>query len=271
MQHKEIELQGQRIAYYESDGKGVPILFLHGNSMSSLAFARQFASPLGKKHRLVALDLPGHGRSAPAQNPKATYTVPGYAEIVADFVKTLALDRAVLVGWSLGGHILLEASEQLQNTPGLMLFGTPPVGKPMAAEAFHPHPAMGLVFTRDLSAAEAEAVATAFINPGSEIPPFFPEDIQRTDGRAREALGISVWEGRYTDELKVVANLKKPLAMVHGPNDPLINLSYLKGIHLPTLWRDEIQIILEAGHTPQWEQPEQFNRLLMEFVEDCNR
>lgn len=270
MQHKEIELQGQRIAYYESEGKGAGILFLHGNSMSSLAFARQFDSPLGKQYRLVALDLPGHGRSAPAQQPKATYTLSGYAEIIAAFVKALALDRAVLVGWSLGGHILLEASEQLQQSVGVMIFGTPPVGKPMAAEAFLPHPAMGLVFTDDLSPAQSVSVAAAFIYPGSAIPPFFPEDIQRTDGRARETLGISVGEGCYADELKIVADLKQPLAMVHGPNDSLINLSYLKGLTMPTLWRGEIQMITGAGHTPQWEEAEQFNCLLREFVEDCN-
>ncbi|MFA6498439.1 MAG: alpha/beta hydrolase [Desulfurivibrionaceae bacterium] len=271
MQHKELEINGQRVAYYESDGKGSPVLFIHGNSLSSLSFARQLASPLGKNHRLVALDLPGHGRSAPAQDPRVTYTVPGYAKIVAGFAKALALDRAVLVGWSLGGHVLLEASEQLQNSPGLMLFGTPPVGKPMAAEAFLPCPTMGLMFTSELSTLEAEAATAEFFKPGSEIPPFFPEDILRTDGRAREALGISIGEGRYADEVKIVTNLKKPLAMVHGIKDPLVNLSYLKGINMPTLWRGEIQIIPDAGHTPQWEQPEQFNRLLMEFVGDCGQ
>lgn len=271
MRHKEIEVQGQRVAYSESNGTGSPVLLLHGNSLSSLAFARQFASPLGKEYRLVALDLPGHGRSAPAHDPRTTCTLPGYAEIVAAFVKALALDRAVLVGWSLGGHVLLEASGQLQNSPGLMLFGTPPVGKPMAGEAFLPHPAMGLVFTSDLSAAEAEMVTAAFFKPGSEIPPFFSEDIQRTDGRAREALRISIGEGRYADEVKIVATLKKPLAIVHGAEDPLINLSYIKGITMPTLWRGEIQMIPGAGHTPQWEQPESFNRLLRKFIEDCNR
>jgi pimeloyl-ACP methyl ester carboxylesterase len=39
---------------------------------------------------------------------------------------------------------------------------------------------------------------------------------------------------------------------------------------MPNLWRGEIQVITGAGHTPQWEQPESFNRLLREFIEDCN-
>lgn len=271
MEHKEITIRGQRIAYYESGGNGSPVLFIHGNSMSGLSFARQLASPLGTKYHLVALDLPGHGRSAPAQNPRATCTLPGYAEIVSGFAKALALDRAVLAGWSLGGHVLLEASGQLQNSPGLMLFGAPPVGKPMATEAFLPCPTMGLMFTSDLSAVEAEAATAEFFKPGSEIPPFFPNDILRTDGRAREALGISIGEGHYADEVKIVASLRKPLAMVHGEWEQVVNLSYLKGINIPTLWRGEIQSIPDAGHTPQWEQPEQFNRLLMEFVEDCDQ
>ena len=271
MNHKEVEVHGQRVAYYESEGKGQPVLFIHGNSMSSLSFARQLVSPFGEGSRLVALDLPGHGRSAPAQEPRTTYTVPGYAEIVTTFIKALALDRAVLVGWSLGGHILLEASGQLQNAPGFMLFGTPPVGKPMAADAFLPCPTMGLMFTSDLSAVEAEAATAEFFKPGSEVPAFFCDDMRRTDGRARDALGISTGERNYKDELAVVADLKKPLAIVHGESEQVVNLSYLRGINMSTLWRGEIQIIPGAGHTPQWEQPERFNRLLMEFVEDCGQ
>ena len=50
-------------------------------------------------------------------------------------------------------------------------------------------------------------------------------------------LGIRIGEGNYQDEVEVVANLKKPLAIVHGEKDGLASLSYLKGVNIPTLWR----------------------------------
>lgn len=270
MDQKEIEINGQRIAYYESRGKGQPILFVHGNSISGLSFERQFKSSLGKGYRLVALDLPGHGRSAPAKEPKFTCTLPAYADIVHEFVQSLDLGNAVLVGWSLGGHILLEVSGRLLDSAGLMIFGAPPVGKPIAAEAFIPHPLQPL-FKNAMKHEEVVALAAACVMPGNQIPAFFNEEIRKTDGKAREALGISIGDGNYSDEVKIVANLNKPLAVVHGEMDPFVNLSYIKGLNIPTLWRGEIQIISGAGHTPHWEQPERFNHLLTEFVGECRK
>ena len=267
MHSKEVVLDGQRLAYYESDGKGRPVLFLHGNSMSGLSFEKQFASSLGESCRLVALDLPGHGRSAPAQEPKSACTLPAYADIVHKFTQRLGLDDALLVGWSFGGHVLLEAMGQMQESAGLMIFGAPPIGKPLAADAFIPHPLMPLLFTSDLSREEAASLTAAFFMPDCRIPEFFYEDMRRTDGRAREALAISIGEGNYTDELRIVADLRKPLAIVHGENDPLVSLPYINELNIPTLWRREVQIIPDAGHTPHWERAERFNSLLTEFIQ----
>ena len=270
MHHKEIEINGQMVAYYESKGKGQPVLFIHGNSMSGLSFEKQFESALGERYRLVALDLPGHGDSGPAPNPKSAYTLPGYAVMVSEFARRLGIDDAVLVGWSLGGHVLLEASGCLPDSAGLMIFGTPPVGKPMASDAFIPNPLVPLMFKSTMSEEEAVAVSAGFFGPGSRIPTFIVEDMRRTNGMAREALGLSVGEENYSDEVMIVGDLNKPLAVLHGEHEQVASLPYLKRLDIPTLWRGEVQIIPNAGHIPQWEQPERFNSLLMKFIEDCN-
>jgi pimeloyl-ACP methyl ester carboxylesterase len=150
-----------------------------------------------------------------------------------------------------------------------MIFGAPPIGKPMAADAFLPNPLFPLVFKNALSNEEAVSLTASFFKPGTRIPEFFVEDMRRADGRARETLGVSAGEGNYADEVKVVVELKKPLAIVHGEKDPLANISYIRGLNMPTLWRGSIQIIPDAGHSPHWEQPEMFNSLLAEFVKDC--
>lgn len=183
MLQKEIDINGQKTTCYESSGTGQPILFIHGNSMSALCFEKQFDSSLGKQFRLVALDLPGHGESGPAPDPKSGYTLPAYAAMVSGFAKRLEIDDAVLVGWSLGGHVVLEASGRLPDSAGLIIFGTPPVGKSMAADAFLPNPLFPLSFKVDLSEEEVAVVTAGFFRPDSLIPTFFIEDMRRTDGR----------------------------------------------------------------------------------------
>ena len=270
MHHKETEINGRRVAYYGSEGKGRPVLFIHGNSMSGLCFEGQLESPLGRQYRLVALDLPGHGSSAPAPDPRSACTLPAYATLVSGFAGKLGIADALLVGWSLGGHVLLEAISSLPESPGLMIFGAPPVGNPMAADAFIPHPLMPLLFKNDLTGEEAAAISAAFLKPGGRTPDFMQNDMRRTDGRVRESLGLSIAEGNYSDEVAIVANLDKPLAVVHGESDSLVSLSYLGALSIPALWRSEIQIVPDAGHSPHWEQPEKFNSLLTEFISEIS-
>ncbi|NOX60346.1 MAG: alpha/beta hydrolase [Chloroflexi bacterium] len=271
MQPKTIQVGAQTVAYYESSGKGPAALLVHGNSSSARAFQRQIESSVGEEFRLVAIDLPGHGQSAPASDPDAVYSAPGYTEIVVQTAEKLGLQSAVFVGWSLGGHIVIEASDQLPKAAGFMVFGTPPLDlPPNIAEAFLPNPVMGLGFKPDLSEEEAEAYASAFFAPGfDDIPSFFKEDVLRTDGRARGALGVSIGQGRIKDEVEIVANLTAPLAVLHGAHEQLVNGDYIRGLTMPTLWRGAVQVIPDAGHAPQWEQAERFNALLAAFLSDA--
>lgn len=270
MQTQTLQIGSQTIAFYQSAGTGPAALLVHGNSASGLSYRRQLESELGKKYRLVAIDLPGHGASAPADDPASTYTMPGYANVIVRVAQQLGLqDGAVLVGWSLGGHAVLEASGQLPGAAGLVIFGTPPLAFPPAMDqAFLPNPAMTYTLKADLSEEEMDAFSAAFFAPGTDVPESFRADVRRTDGRAREALGGSIRPGGYTDEVEIVANLSVPLAILHGEHDQLINAAYVEGLTMPTLWRGALQIIPDAGHAPHWERPEQFNALLQAFIDE---
>lgn len=270
MQAQTLQISSQTIAYYDSEGKGPAVLLIHGNSSSSRSFQHQLDSPLGKKFRLVAMDLPGHGQSEAAPNPQATYTLPGYAGVVAEVAEKLSLTEAVFVGWSLGGHIVLEAADTLSSAAGFVIFGTPPIGFPPAMDqAFFPNPAMGAAFKADLTAEEMDAFVAAFFKPDTaNIPASFHADIRQTDGQARAVMGGSIGPDGYKDELEVVANLTIPLAVLHGEQEQLVNTAYISGLTMPTLWREVVQIIPDAGHAPHWEQPEPFNTLLEAFINE---
>ena len=269
-QMRVVKAGGLDIAVYESSGKGPAVVLVHGNSSSALAYRHQMDSDLGRKYRMVAFDLPGHGASARAEDPARTYTLPGYAAVVTSLSAQLGLQDAVYAGWSLGGHIMLEASPDLPGMAGLMIFGTPPLAFPPAGDAFKPVPEMGSTFKADLNEAEMDAYVTSFFRPGiGELPESFRKDIRRTDGRARAALGASIRPDGYRDEIAVVAKLGKPLAILHGEQEQLVNGDYFRKLTIPSLWRNAVQVVPDAGHAIQWEQPERFNELLAAFVKDC--
>jgi pimeloyl-ACP methyl ester carboxylesterase len=254
------------IAVHESEGLGPPAVLIHGNSSSSRAFLRQLDGPLGKRFRLVAVDLPGHGASDDAADP-AAYSLPGHARAVRAVVEALGLGNAYFIGWSLGGHVALEMAPDLPKARGFLIFGTPPLSSSGSTRgAFLPNPAMKYPFKEIIEGGEASAYLAAFFRPGfADIPPFFLDDILRTDRRARS--GLTSNRG-YRDEVVIVRDLRAPLAVLHGREETIVDGRYFATLVMPTLWRKAVQTIARAGHTPQWEAPEAFDALVEAFIQD---
>jgi len=266
---QQITVNGQQIAFRESAGAEGPVIFIHGNSCSSSTWSDLLQGPFGQRFRCLALDLPGHGTSARATDPK-DYSLPGYAKTLQDFAQATDANNAVIVGWSLGGHIALEAAPHLSNATGFVIFGTPPIATAdQMSVAFQPNPAMAFTFAPSITPDEARSYAEAFTAPGSDLDlTEIVADVLRTDGNARAGLGASLAEGRYADEVAITSELRKPLAILHGEAEQLISLDYLRTLRIPTLWRDEIQLIPGAGHAPHLETPEVFTALLQDFLAD---
>jgi len=269
MTPKFLSVGSRKVAYYESSGTGKPVFLVHGNSSSGLAFQRQIEGAFGSRHHVVAVDLPGHGDSE--RFPKMEdYGLPAYATVIFAAAKALGMEEAVVVGWSLGGHIVLEAHGKFPRAKGFLIFGTPPLAFPPAMDqAFLPNPAVAVGFKEAVSEEEARAYATSFFSPGAKAPESpFVKDILRTDGRARSGLGASIRPDNLEDEVIVVANLAVPLAILHGGNEQLVSEPYISKLNMPTLWRKKVQIVAGAGHAIQWEQPEKFEALLEAFIAD---
>jgi pimeloyl-ACP methyl ester carboxylesterase len=267
-------IDGRRIAYLESpadwsgdDGRAV--IFVHGNSCSARTWLPVLDGEFGRRFRCLALDLPGHGQSEPAGDA-ADYSLPRYAAVLDGFARELGVSDAVVVGWSLGGQIALEAAPRLPDAAGFVIFGAPPVATAaQLAEAFLPNPAIGALFTAQVSEAEAKSVAESFVAPGSPLDiGELVADILATDGAARAGLQASVGEGRFADEIAIISALRRPLAILHGEGDQLVSLDYLRKLTFPALWRGEVQVIPGVGHTPHQEAPEQFAALMTEFIGD---
>ena len=86
--------------------KGCPILYIHGVSQCWLQWSRQINSDLAEDHRLVAMDMRGHGLS---DKPVAGYEDSKmWADDVNAVIETLELDHPVLCGWSYGPLVILD-------------------------------------------------------------------------------------------------------------------------------------------------------------------
>ena len=268
MKTSKIDGPNGAVAVHESRGRGEAIVLLHSNSASSRGFARQIDGPLGEKFRIIGVDLPGHGQSDDAKD--GAYALRSHAQAVHAVVDKLMLSDACFVGWSLGGHVVLEMAPDLPKARGFMVFGTPPLGfPPRMDDAFLPNPAMALTFAPNFDRDQAATYVASFFRRGfPNIPEFFIEDALRTDGRARAQLPASLAPGRAYDEIVVAGSLKAPLAVLHGAEERLVNGAYFRSIPMPTLWRGTVQGVPGAGHSPQWETPQTFNALLEGFMRD---
>ncbi len=266
-----LTIDNQLVACTTSPGDGLAALLIHGNSASGRTFQPQLESGLGREYRLIAIDLPGFGASQPIADPENGLGIQGYGRLVVKVVAALGLDDVVLVGWSLGGHVALEAADDIPGCKGVLIYGTPPLAfPPDMGAAFLPNPAMAAAFNPQLTETEMRGFVDAFFAPGYTTPDDrFMTDIRRSDGRARAAIAGSIRPGGYKDEVQMAANLRVPLAVVHGAQEQLVSGAYFDAVPMPTLWRGAVQVIAGAGHAPHWETPDAFNALLADFLADC--
>ncbi|MDP1724337.1 MAG: alpha/beta hydrolase [Alphaproteobacteria bacterium] len=255
-----------KISYLESEGKGETIIFLHSNSISKEAFSKQF-DELGQQYHLIAIDLPGHGKSDNAIDPVATYSFPGNAKAVLETLDLLNVKKAILCGWSIGGHIAIEiAYERPKLVTGLFLTGTPPIELAPAGfgAGFLPFEG-GNMMGQETNFTEEEArkfVAMSGINPDDNH--YFVITGMRTDGNARKNVFTATFMGKGVNQKEFIQETKTPLAFVYGKQDKGINNDYIKSL----IYNNLFGIFeLDSGHATLWEKSHEFNQLLSEFVD----
>jgi len=98
--------------YFEEAGQGIPLLCLH----TAGSDGRQYRAVLNdssitKNFRVIAFDMPWHGKSSPPagwQNEDYRLTTGSYTGMIMDFIRALGLERPVVMGCSIGGRIVLD-------------------------------------------------------------------------------------------------------------------------------------------------------------------
>lgn len=257
------------IAVNESGGDGMPVLFIHGNSSSKEVFGEILAGPIGKNFRAIAIDLPGHGASSDAVDPMRTYSMPGYADAAVETLALMGIDRAAVVGWSLGGHVAMEMMPRFPGMVGVMISGAPPVGQGVekVMMGFRPSPHVGLVGQPELSPDEIEIFLYASYGPAA-ADPRWRAALMRTDGRARALMFQSLATGGTSDQRAIVENSPVPVAVVNGADDPLVETTYVGNVAYRALWDNHCYVLRGAGHASFLHVADAFDAILSRFLAD---
>jgi pimeloyl-ACP methyl ester carboxylesterase len=98
----EIELHGHQVVYRIA-GDGPPVVLVHGMVNASRHWAA-VAERLAERHLVIAPDLIGHGDSA---TPRGDYSLGAHAAVIRDLLSALGIERATMVGHSLGGGVAM--------------------------------------------------------------------------------------------------------------------------------------------------------------------
>jgi pimeloyl-ACP methyl ester carboxylesterase len=109
-QGQHVEVNGINL-YYETHGAGRPMVLLHGGLGSGEMFG-PILPQLADRHQVIAVDLQGHGRTADIDRPLDVRLM---ADDVAALVDHLGLEKADVVGYSLGGGVALQAAVRHPN------------------------------------------------------------------------------------------------------------------------------------------------------------
>lgn len=100
-----LEMNGLTLSYID-EGEGDPIILVHGLA-SNAGFWRYNIEALSRHYRVIAIDLPGYGKSSKGDYP---YGMAWYASVIADFIAEMNLENVTYTGHSMGGQIGITLS-----------------------------------------------------------------------------------------------------------------------------------------------------------------
>ncbi|MGQ3888643.1 alpha/beta fold hydrolase [Legionella sp. CNM-1927-20] len=262
------------LSIWEKNPKApISLLFLHGHCTNKTFFHHQMNAEVFKSYHRIAIDLPGYGQSPPPLAPLQTYNFPGFANAIITALQSLAIEKLVIIGWSLGGHVALEMVDKVPQLMGLLLTGTPPfeVSLQGIQKGFKALDAkiMACFGKKNLTYTEAQLLASVSGYDESAEKEFLVDAILATDEDARVLYPQSIIDGIGRNQCDIVATWDKPIAIVGGKNDIAINYDYVQHeITFKNLWRNKIHFIKNAGHAVMLDKPCEFNRLILEFIHD---
>jgi pimeloyl-ACP methyl ester carboxylesterase len=273
MQRRLVQVDGLRLEVIESRSSGQTVFLLHDASSSAETFLPLINSPLGYVYRLVAISLPGHGRSDTGNSPEETYSIPALARVIQRAIAKFKVDdEYVLVGHGIGGHVLMHALPSLSDASGLILVSAPPASAATWASTHRPFPASGTFFKGELTPNEIDVLAKTLLGPASADASLLDQQwtaIATTDRQFRPSLGSSITAGNLMNEQSILMASPVPVAFVWGTEDEFTYPSAHEKVNTGRWLLDGKYMLWHSGHSPYLDQMRQFSSLMNTLLSEA--
>jgi pimeloyl-ACP methyl ester carboxylesterase len=224
---------------------------------------------LAAEHRVIAVDLRGHGGS---EKPASGYTVPDQAELVAEAMKRLGVRDAEVVGHSLGGEIAVALAQQHPRlVDRVAILDTEPnsgeASLGLTAQLGYA-PVIGEALWRvkpDFAVRQGLEIAFA---PGYDVPDAFVEDVDRMTFSAYDD-SAAAFEDYISEESlsRRMRRVGKPLLVLIGAEEQIIDdPAHALAEYRRLVPGAQTRLIAGAGHSPNVEKPALTARLILAFA-----
>ncbi len=253
--------------HYEEIGTGRPLLFIHGVWCSGRYFRKQL-SELGKKYRVIAIDLRGHGESTHINDG---HTMAVYAQDLCEFIEKKKLNDVVLSGWSMGCMVIWDYFKQFgnKNVSGTILIDQSP------SDFKWPDWDCGVFDLQSLTnfmaevQTDREKVFRNFISmlfselPAEEDFEWMLQECMRIPATIASSVLFDQTMQDYRDSLYKV-NVPT-LVISGGIEGKLLPIESIKYVH-ENIRNSKFSIFENSNHCPFYEETERFNKEVELFV-----
>lgn len=254
---------------YETQGTGIPLLFIHGYPLSRQIWRPQIEG-LSVHVLSIAVDLRGHGGSFPFEGP---YTMDLLAEDCHQILDSLQLHRPVLIcGLSMGGYVVFALYRKYPDLfMGMILTSTrpgadSPEGVANRKAAINNALEHGAGFI-------ANGMLQKIVSPGTlSSKPDLVKTIHKimADTSVQGIVGASQGMMMRPDSTTLLPQISCPVLIVHGTDDQIIPLREAEMMH-QLIPHSHLVKITEAGHLLNLEQPEIFNQAILDFISSTDQ
>jgi pimeloyl-ACP methyl ester carboxylesterase len=273
----ELSLHGHRISY-RTGGHGPALLLLHGITNSSETWER-VAPRLAERFTVIAPDLLGHGNSA---TPRGDYSLGAHASGARDVLTSLGIERATVVGHSLGGGIAMQFAYQFpERCERLVLVASGGLGREVhvllrAASlpgADYVLPALTSAGLLGVGRSVGGLLRRVGVAPSEDLQVLGRGFAALDNAGSRQAFLHTVRSVIEPSGQRVSAQDRLTLAsllptlIVWGERDSIIPVGHGAAAH-EAMPGSRFEVFPGAGHMPHDADPNRFAELLTEFCDE---
>ena len=248
--------EGVKLCFDETGSGSPPVVLVHGWTCNRSYFAPQ-RDHLAKRHRVVSVDLRGHGES---DKPKQPYPIPEFADDLAWLCRELRVEKPVVIGHSMGGMIALEVAARHPDLPGAIVACDSPIVMPAELVAN----LTGL--TQQMRGPDWRAARLGFISDALFIAADDSERKKRIIAdmtSAPDHVALGCWEGLIAADTAAAASKCKVPFLYIAADAWIADAARLRQLCPHVV----LAQTAGAGHFHQLEVPDQVNAMIDRFFQ----